>query len=1220
MPQINVQPPIPREYRIIIFPVDFTDKIHRNVNSNHSRWQKPALLQNVFFTDNLNLVDANGSRVLSRSLKDYIRGAMPGLNLVGTVYDYLQHVNPHTMEHLPASTIVDGWYQFTLGNTERPYFGEGFPDRYSNFCTAFIRDRLGLENTLINEGYRLVCIVTGGGTSFARGFFLPNYWIAHVSLKNPQDPNMDIDPRYNWFGTFVHEFMHAVTGLRDFYGPNWEYRTTWDILANGDWLGAFPAPMTAWMTHMAGYAREETLVSKGESGRFSIPNPTSQSHIKMVILDNSSVGRRVGGGGVDELIIEYRKTHSGSPGAGGSIYDTRLMGMPGNNSSGLLVVDFDRLARGFFVSSNNRWGEQPAAFISDRENGIGKMDHYAIGPIVEIKRRDGMLGVANDTDANDIFRDGDQLLGSYPNEPYFPLKSSGNRDGDVLWELRNLREEPTDFSFDAQFQGTTLASEAIAAGSRWTSRGRPMSHGQNPNHPSEGYYYEGTHNSETALWFSPGFSPDRTDPSPEFGYLCEGSFLHSVSPTGERLTGRLSFGSAWGGQEVRLAIERLDDQKSIGGPPRGIVPLLSIERLSPSTRLDEFSVDLTEYAGLRTRITLTYGSGLSPDVQMGIVGAYFFRKADNILYDFVARSSVSSTVINEDTHVTNPEGVIGHQSNIKLVDGVTYGKALVMKPQSVNGGIAMLVSPSIRIPDGGAVLRATFGHSLASTGHSDGATVRFLLDDGVHRFPVLQWNSPFISNGNTYVSLAQTSPVFGAATVWGKGHAWRGEIFRKGTDPYLTWSGDWIRVGDFNGDGRDDIAVFTGADHPRVGVTLSTGSGFGPMTRWHDYFCTRGEYPLVGHFNIDNNAHPAHPKSDIITFTSNGEAYVGLSTGTEFVGTGAPWGTNLAFEGDIPVIGDVNNDGLDDLVIFSRINRAERSQGDVWVAINNGSSFNAPELWLRQFCIDEQIPLVGDLNGDGLDDIVSVDEDTGMIWGSLSNGTRFVPESWPGSSTGPRRLNRNRNIDPLVNSLKVSSYGPVPGPGLIDGPIPFLAKKQGVMHIIWFNRSSLVTETDSSTLGKVWTAPVVAAPLKSEPGVYNYFGTPQEVHPWLCIDDEWPLVGDFNGDNMFDIAAVVPTKPTDVGWMQERDGPELTRAQPKYPGDLYISPKEADLEDLGRIPPRLHRLAWDLSAFSGRDLTLEITVNAGPTADYDMIVWPDLKLYRKTFTPLKPTP
>ncbi|WP_261568478.1 FG-GAP repeat domain-containing protein, partial [Frankia gtarii] len=106
-------------------------------------------------------------------------------------------------------------------------------------------------------------------------------------------------------------------------------------------------------------------------------------------------------------------------------------------------------------------------------------------------------------------------------------------------------------------------------------------------------------------------------------------------------------------------------------------------------------------------------------------------------------------------------------------------------------------------------------------------------------------------------------------------------------------------VGDFNGDGKDDIATFTRGPAADVFVALSNGSGFvGTGVKWHDHFAVGNEVPLVGDFNGDG-------KDDIATFTrgSAADVFVALSNGSRFVGTGVKWHDHFGVGNEVPLGG-----------------------------------------------------------------------------------------------------------------------------------------------------------------------------------------------------------------------------------------------------------------------------------------------------------------------------
>ncbi|OXM60425.1 FG-GAP repeat domain-containing protein, partial [Amycolatopsis vastitatis] len=136
-------------------------------------------------------------------------------------------------------------------------------------------------------------------------------------------------------------------------------------------------------------------------------------------------------------------------------------------------------------------------------------------------------------------------------------------------------------------------------------------------------------------------------------------------------------------------------------------------------------------------------------------------------------------------------------------------------------------------------------------------------------------------------------------------------------------------VGDFNGDGKDDIATFTLGTTGDVYVALSDGTKFGASSLWHGDFGFNAELPYVGDFNGDG-------KDDIAVFTrgSGGDVYVALSDGTKFAGNGVKWHDNFAFNDEVPAIGDFNGDGKDDIATFTR-----GTTTDVYVATSDGTKF-----------------------------------------------------------------------------------------------------------------------------------------------------------------------------------------------------------------------------------------------------------------------------------------
>ncbi|WP_039910731.1 trypsin-like serine protease, partial [Amycolatopsis vancoresmycina] len=116
---------------------------------------------------------------------------------------------------------------------------------------------------------------------------------------------------------------------------------------------------------------------------------------------------------------------------------------------------------------------------------------------------------------------------------------------------------------------------------------------------------------------------------------------------------------------------------------------------------------------------------------------------------------------------------------------------------------------------------------------------------------------------------------------------------------------------DFTGDGKADIGTFTRGSAGDVFVAGSDGTKFtGTSVLWHDRFSVGSEIPLSGDFNGDG-------KADVATFArgSSGDVYVALSDGTKFAGNGELWHDYFGIADELPAVGDFNGDGKDDIAV-----------------------------------------------------------------------------------------------------------------------------------------------------------------------------------------------------------------------------------------------------------------------------------------------------------------
>jgi hypothetical protein len=223
------------------------------------------------------------------------------------------------------------------------------------------------------------------------------------------------------------------------------------------------------------------------------------------------------------------------------------------------------------------------------------------------------------------------------------------------------------------------------------------------------------------------------------------------------------------------------------------------------------------------------------------------------------------------------------------------------------------------------------------------------------------------SAADVYVALS-TGTGFGPAAKWHDFFAVNAEI---------------PAVGDVDGDGRADIITFTRGTAADVYVALSTGSGFAPSAKWHDFFAVNAERPAVGDFDGDG-------RTDIVTFTGGpaGDVYVALSSGAAFIGTGAKWHDHFAVGDELAGAADVNGDGRDDVITFTR-----GAAADVYVSLSDGSRFVQDAWkWHDFFALDGELPGLGDFNADGRADLVVFTRGTPAqsdVWVATSSGSSF---------------------------------------------------------------------------------------------------------------------------------------------------------------------------------------------------------------------------------------
>ncbi len=220
------------------------------------------------------------------------------------------------------------------------------------------------------------------------------------------------------------------------------------------------------------------------------------------------------------------------------------------------------------------------------------------------------------------------------------------------------------------------------------------------------------------------------------------------------------------------------------------------------------------------------------------------------------------------------------------------------------------------------------------------------------------------------------------------GNGWSSQLWTGGPSPGVP-VGDKCLTGDFNGDGKTDLACYNDVGGYWQTV-LSTGSGWNMTIRaggpWPD--APVGDRCLTGDFNGDG-------KTDLACYTgSAGDWHMALATS-------GPWSTLLWKGGPAPgvqvanrcVTGDFNGDGKTDLACFAG------NEGSWQMGLSTGSEWSAPA-WTGGpspgVPIGRQC-LIGDFNGDGKTDLACYTGGGGHWKMALSTGSGWNSPLWTGA-------------------------------------------------------------------------------------------------------------------------------------------------------------------------------------------------------------------------------
>jgi RHS repeat-associated protein len=300
--------------------------------------------------------------------------------------------------------------------------------------------------------------------------------------------------------------------------------------------------------------------------------------------------------------------------------------------------------------------------------------------------------------------------------------------------------------------------------------------------------------------------------------------------------------------------------------------------------------------------------------------------------------------------------------------------------------------------------------------------------------------------------------------------------------------------GDFNGDGKKDVATFCTYPGSRTLILLTLGDGSGnfraPVIAWDSGaggFDATSIQATAGDFNNDG-------KADIEAFTgyANNQTKINVFTsqGTTFTGPTVAWVSgvgNWSWGSSQISAGDFNNDGKPDIAAMYAYAGAQTA---LFVFAGNGTGgFGNPAQWWNSgpgnWYGSQTTITSGDVNHDGKTDII------GMYDYGNCNTSVFV---WPSTgSTFPAVYSQwNSNAWCMASSKVIN--GDFNGDGQGDlGVLYGYSSNHEVLYAFLANSSQNIS------------------------GPVSWYDSGQNVRDWATMT---PFSGDFNGDGKSDLASV----------------------------------------------------------------------------------------------------
>jgi hypothetical protein len=208
------------------------------------------------------------------------------------------------------------------------------------------------------------------------------------------------------------------------------------------------------------------------------------------------------------------------------------------------------------------------------------------------------------------------------------------------------------------------------------------------------------------------------------------------------------------------------------------------------------------------------------------------------------------------------------------------------------------------------------------------------------------------------------------------------------------WSAESVAVSDLNGDGHLDVVVANGlgsdSTYGEVSVLLGNGNGtFQPAVSYSSGV-EFAQSVAIGDVNGDGK--PDLVLSNLCDINCDGEVSVLLGNGDGTFQPAVTYNSGGSYAWSV-AIGDLNGDGIPDLVVANQYQSCCGGDSEVGVLIGNGDGTFQPAVTYNSGGSASYSVAIGDVNGDGIPDLLVTNEcnpnndcQTGSVGVLLGNG------------------------------------------------------------------------------------------------------------------------------------------------------------------------------------------------------------------------------------------